>query len=199
MKIDSLFRTLKRLGVVTVTATCLIAPAISAPPAVEAVANVDMRRFAGQWYEMAHLPHRFQADCVSDTTATYSPQPDGSIEVVNRCREGVEKWNTAEGKAIPADKNSARLKVTFLPEWLQWLPIGRGELVVVMLDKDYQYAVLSDPSREYLWIMSRSAAMEEGTYRDIVNQLRTTGYPVQKLIRTPHQPRPPAFAVGPMT
>jgi apolipoprotein D and lipocalin family protein len=201
MKIDHVIRSLKRLGVATGAAICLIGPVASAPPAVEAVANVDLKRFAGQWYELAHLPHRFQADCVSDTTATYRPQPDGTMEVINRCREGLEKWNTAEGVAVPAEGSNswARLKVTFLPEWLQWLPIGRGDLWVVMLDKDYRYAVMSDPSRQYLWILSRSASMDDETYRDIVDRLRSSGYPVNKLIRTPHQPRPPAYAAGPMT
>jgi apolipoprotein D and lipocalin family protein len=202
MKIDSLFRTLRNAGVLAATALCLAVPAMSEPPAVESVASVDLKRFSGQWYEIAHLPNRFQADCVSDTTASYRQLPDGSLEVINRCREGVEKWNTAEGVAVPAEGSNswARLKVTFLPEWLQWLPIGRGDLWVVMLEKDYRYAVLSDPSRQYLWILSRSSAMDDATYRDITARLSAGGYPVQKLVRTPHQPRPstPAYAAGPI-
>ena len=45
-------------------------------PAVTVVQSVDLARYAGTWYEIARLPNRFQRDCASDTTATYTLRPD---------------------------------------------------------------------------------------------------------------------------
>jgi apolipoprotein D and lipocalin family protein len=196
MKLNTMRRCLFRSLWLVATAGFVGLSAALAGPPVHSVAKVDLQRFAGQWFELAHLPNRLQADCVSDTTATYHPQPDGSVEVVNRCREGLEKWNVAEGRAFRAkgDTSGARLKVTFLPDWLQWIPLGRGDYWVVMLDPDYRYTVVSEPSRKNLWIMSRTQTLDPALYKAIVESLRAAGYPVDKLIRTPHQPPPAAGA-----
>ena len=75
----------------------------------------------------ARLPNRFQAMCVSDVTATSTRNADGSVKVVNRCREADGSFRTSEGRATLAsgDDSGARLKVSFLPSWLQWLPDER--------------------------------------------------------------------------
>ena len=74
------------------------------------------------------------------------------------------------------------------------------EVVAVAADQGGRMAA-AVRSRNLTSILSRNAAMDESTYRDIVERLRAGGYPVQKLLRTPHQPRPsgPSFAAGPMT
>lgn len=182
-------------GFVATAGFAAFSSVLAAPP-VQSVAQVDLQRFAGQWFDLAHLPNRLQANCVSDTTATYQPQPDGSLEVVSRCRESLEKWNVVEGRAFRAegDTSGARLKVTFLPSWLQWIPLGRGDYWVVMLDPDYRYAVLSEPSKKHIWILSRTQTLDPAIYKSIIDSLRATGYPVERLVKTPHQPAPAAGA-----
>jgi len=76
------------------------------------VPHVELKRYLGKWYEIAHLPARFQKGC-TDTTATYTLSEDGSISVLNECRRNG-KVKQAKGKAKVVDKNSgAKLKVTF--------------------------------------------------------------------------------------
>jgi apolipoprotein D and lipocalin family protein len=79
---------------------------------LEVVPYVDLERYIGKWYEIAHLPAKFQEGC-SDTTATYTLDADGSISVLNECVKGG-KISQAKSKAKVIDKKSgAKLKVTF--------------------------------------------------------------------------------------
>ena len=101
---------------------------------VEAVPTVDLVRYAGTWYEIARLPNRFQKECVSDVTATYSLLGDGQILVVNRCRTASGEMKEAEGKARRKgeDAPTSKLQVRFAPAILSFLPLcGRttGSLI----------------------------------------------------------------------
>jgi lipocalin len=59
----------------------------------------------------------------------------------------------------------AKLKVNFVPSWLRWTGIGNGDYWIIDLDKDYTYAVVSEPTRKYLWILSRTPTMSQATYK----------------------------------
>ena len=173
--------------------------AVFAAPPVTSVAKVDLQRYAGTWYELSRLPNRFQEDCVGDVTATYTPQADGAVGVVNRCRTRNGEIKKSEGLATPAPgvTSGAQLKVSFLPSWLQWFPLGRGDYWVVMLDPEYRYAVVSEPGREFMWILARAPTMDAATYESLVEQLRAAGYPVERLVRTPHAAVTPSTAMVP--
>ena len=125
---------------------------------MQSVPSVDVQRYAGQWFEQTRLPNFFQSGCLGDVVVNYRVQSDASIEVVNRCRESNNKINQVQGRAVAAsgDTSGARLKVSFLPSWLQWVPFTQGDYRVVLLDVDYRYAVVSEPSRKYMWVSSRA-------------------------------------------
>ena len=168
----------------------LCATALAQGEPVQSVPAVDAQKYAGRWYEQARLPNRFQSSCVGDVTADYRPLPDGALEVVNRCRQSDATIDVARGTAVAAhgDSTGARLKVSFLPAWLQWLPVGRGDYWVVMLDTQYRYSVVSEPSRNYLWILSRTPVLERTAYEGVLSELKRKGYPVEKLVRTAQRP-----------
>jgi apolipoprotein D and lipocalin family protein len=119
------------------------------PPAVTAVAQVDLARYAGKWFEIAAFPMFFQRNCVGDTTAEYALAPDGNVSVTNRCRT-ESGFDEAVGKATAVEGgNNARLKVSFF-----W-PF-RSDYWVIGLDADYRWAVVGNPNRRYLWVLSRT-------------------------------------------
>lgn len=153
---------------------------------VRSVPRVDVQRYVGSWFEVARFPNWFQGTCVGDVTANYEALDDGTLKVTNRCRESQGRVNMAEGIATPAsgDTTGARLKVSFLPGWLRWVPWDGGDYWVVMLDDDYRWAVVSEPTREYLWVLSRTPKLDPALYERIVNQLRRDGYDVDKLLPT---------------
>jgi apolipoprotein D and lipocalin family protein len=150
-------------------------------PPLATVSRVDINRYLGLWYEIARIDHSFQKDCVA-STAEYSLRPDGSIKVVNKCRKKDIKGELAsvEGKAWVIDKDTnAWLKVQFF-----W-PF-RGDYVIIDLDgKDYSYAVVGHPSRDYLWVLSRVPQMDDGTYREILNKISQQGYDINRIKKYP--------------
>jgi apolipoprotein D and lipocalin family protein len=183
--------------------TALIATLLaSAPPAwavspaqaqqrLLPVPAVDLQRYAGEWYELARLPNRFQDQCIGDVTATYALRDDGNVSVTNRCRtaegDGDAAWDVVEGTARPVDETNARLKVSFLPTWLRWLPIGWSNYWVLELDPEYRYVLVGEPSRRYLWVLARSPAMATEQLQDILGRAREMGFAVEKAIVTQHR------------
>lgn len=146
---------------------------------METVAHVDLKRYAGRWFEIARYPNRFQRKCASDTTADYTLRPDGRIDVLNSCKQDNQEVRKARGTARVVDKQSnAKLKVTFF-----W-PFS-GNYWIIDLDPDYQYAVVGEPNRKYLWILSRTPTLDERTYSAILARIRNAGYDPERLLKTP--------------
>ncbi|HET9643969.1 MAG TPA: lipocalin family protein [Burkholderiaceae bacterium] len=166
------------------TLTALTHAGTSRP--VTPVPRLDNKRFAGTWYEVARLPTQSQADCASHVTEHYSPRPDGSFQLTSSCRTASGQVQTMVGCAWtkPSDTSHARLKVSFMPRWLRWLPIRRGESWVVMLDPDYRFAVLSEPSRQNIQVLSRLPSLPAEELGRIVDRLAADGYPTRQLVLT---------------
>lgn len=173
---------------VLIAALSLLAvmPGWAGSPPLATVPQVDVARYAGQWYEIARLPMPHQDHCVSDTTATYALKDNGAIKVTNRCRQADGSWSQAEGLARSLDASNSRLSVTFLPKLLRWLPLGRGDYWIMALDADYQHVLIGQPSRQYLWLLSRQPVLDESTVGHYLQLARNQGYDLAKLIRTPH-------------
>ncbi|OQX29492.1 MAG: hypothetical protein B0D92_03450 [Spirochaeta sp. LUC14_002_19_P3] len=148
-------------------------------PPLKTVESVDINRYLGTWYEIAAFPQWFQLDCTG-TTATYSLLDDGSIQVVNKCHKKTldGRVNKAVGRARVVDvKSNAKLEVSFFgPVW--------GDYWIIDLGADYEYAVVGHPSRDYLWILSRTPNMDEALYEEILERLRVQHYPLDRLQRT---------------
>jgi apolipoprotein D and lipocalin family protein len=155
---------------------------------LKVVKNLDLNRYAGKWYEVARFPNRFQEKCSGDVTADYTLQPVGKITVMNRCRQHDGKITEAAGVAKKADKDGKNsvLKVRFAPALLSFLPQVWGDYQVIALGPNYEYSVVGDPKREYLWILSRSPQMTDALYAEAVRQAREQGFDVGKLQRTAH-------------
>jgi len=145
---------------------------------LEVVPHVELERYLGKWYEIAHLPARFQEGC-SDTAATYTLSKDGSISVLNECvRNG--KVKKAKGRAKVVDKSSgAKLKVTFFRPFY-------GDYWIIKLGNDYDYAVVGTPNLKYLWILSRTPRMDDNLLSQLIEFVKSKGFNVETLIRTSH-------------
>jgi apolipoprotein D and lipocalin family protein len=153
---------------------------------LQVVPDVDLARYAGLWHEIARLPNRFQKRCTGEVTAHYTLRPDGRVTVVNRCRVEGGAFTEAKGIARRAgkDKPNSMLKVRFAPAILSFLPQVWGDYHILALSKDYRYAVVGAPSREYLWILSRSPDLDENTYQTLVAEARRQGFDTDLLQRT---------------
>jgi apolipoprotein D and lipocalin family protein len=152
------------------------------PAALQPLASLEVPPYMGTWYQVALFPNRFQAQCVSDTTATYRQLPDGSVEVANRCRMADGRLDEAIGRARPTGVlrgttlAPAQLEVSFLPEWIRWLPVGWGTYWVIQLAPDGRYAVVSEPTRQYLWVLSRAPRLAPEDETAIRSRLIEQGF-----------------------
>ena len=146
---------------------------------LEVVPYVELKRYLGKWYEIAHLPARFQEGC-TNTTATYALSEDGNISVLNECIKSG-KVKQAKGKAKVIDKKTgAKLKVTFF--WPFY-----GNYWIIDLGKDYDYAVVGTPNRGYLWILSRTPQMDDKLFSQLIESAKSKGFDVNRLIKTSHK------------
>jgi apolipoprotein D and lipocalin family protein len=143
---------------------------------LEVVPHVELEKYLGKWYEIAHLPAKFQEGC-NETTATYTLSKDGSISVLNQSTKNG-KIKQAKGKAKVVDKNSnAKLKVTFF--WPFY-----GDYWIIKLGNDYDYSVVGTPNLKYLWILSRTPQMDDKLYSQLIEYVKSKGFDVNKLIKT---------------
>jgi apolipoprotein D and lipocalin family protein len=80
--------------------------------------------------------------------------------------------------------------VRFAPAWLSFIPLVWGDYWVIELDPEYRYAVVSEPKREFLWILSRTPKMDDAIYAGIVERLKNDGFDVSRLKLTPQKNAP---------
>ncbi|WOK92137.1 hypothetical protein Cni_G00828 [Canna indica] len=162
------------------------------------VKGLDLERYMGRWYEIACFPSRFQPRDGVNTRATYALRPDGTVSVLNETWSGGKR-SYIEGTAYKADPTSdeAKLKVKFyVPPFLPIFPIV-GDYWVLHIDEDYQYALIGQPSCNYLWILCRQTHMDEDVYSMLVEKAKEEGYDVQKLQKTPQTDTPPEEHTAP--
>jgi apolipoprotein D and lipocalin family protein len=142
------------------------------------VSAVDLKKYAGTWYEIARLPNYFERKlkCV---TANYTIRDDGKITVLNAGYyiSDPSKKTSSTGVAWLPDKNvPAKLKVQFF-----W-PFS-GNYWIIYLEKDYKYVLVGDPSFEYLWILSREKKMDDATYNMLLKKATENGFDIKPIIK----------------
>ena len=159
----------------------------SAPP-LRSIESLDVPRYMGRWYEIAKFPNWFQRQCVAATVATYSLRPDGQVQVLNECRRQNGQMEQALGQARQlGPATSARLQVRFAPQWLSLLPFVWGDYWVIDLDERYELVAVSEPKREYLWVLSRTPVVDEVRYAALLTRLAAQGLDVSRLESTPQR------------
>ena len=182
---------MRRSRLSTAIAAGLVVTAAAAganDPPLATVGSIDVARYGGLWYEIANYPNRFQKVCVRNTTAEYTVREDGNVRVVNRCAT-ADGTSSVDGLARRVGGSTDKLEVSFLPAALRWLPIGWGDYWVIGLAPDYRYAVVGEPSRKYLWILSRTPTLSVEDRVAIDALLRERGYDPARLVATAQDPR----------
>jgi len=178
-------------------AVALPAQAIAAPvPALQSVPALDLTRYQGVWYQIALYPNSFQKQCVSNTTAEYKPLANGQIEVINQCKTvdgsiskvvGAARVKPPKVLGVPVAKGSvnSQLEVRFAPAFLSWINAVWAPYWVIQLADDYRYAVIGEPGRKYLWILSRTPTLNPQDRAIISGLLQQQGYDPTKLQEEP--------------
>ena len=151
------------------------------PRGLEPVSGFDGNRYLGKWYEIARLDHSFERN-LSNVSAEYSRAENDMIKVLNRgYNEKSGEWKQIEGKArFIADETVGSLKVSFFG------PFYSGYHIVELDRESYGYAMVTGPSRSYLWILSRNTSLDGETYSRLVDRATEMGFDTASLIRVKH-------------
>lgn len=159
-------------------------PTVDTP--LTTIQALNVSRYMGTWHEIAKYPNRFQRQCAGYTQAHYSLTNDGTVQVSNRCRLANGQTQEALGTARQiGGPQSPKLEVRFAPAWLSFLPWVWGNYWVIDLDPDYQVVAVSEPKREYLWILARQPKVEPRVYNALLQRLSSQGFDTSKLEVTP--------------
>lgn len=152
---------------------CSTAP----PDGVRPVSSFDINRYLGKWYEIARLDHSFERG-LSDVSATYSLQDDGSVKVLNRGYDTRNQtWKEAVGRALfIGDPATASLKVSFFG------PFYGGYHVIALDQENYRWSLVAGPSRDYLWILARERTLPAEVRDALVSKARSLGFATDQLI-----------------
>jgi len=143
---------------------------------LQTVPYVDLKKYAGKWYEIASFPQRFQKGCTY-TTVEYTLTDKDYVIVENSCKneDTKKKSSYIKGKAfVVKNSGNAKLKVQFF-----W-PF-KGKYWIIDLADDYSYAVVSHPNKKYLWILSRTSVMNETIYQQIISRIKEKGFDISKI------------------
>ena len=159
------------LGVIAAAmalAGCVSGPKVDNTP----VAALDLNRYLGEWYEIARFDHSFERG-VEQAKANYTQNADGTIKVVN---SGVKdgKPKTAIGKGKMTD-TPGLLRVSFFGPFY-------ADYRVMLIDKDYTYALVGSSSADYLWLLSRSPELSETAKSELLAEAQRRGYDTDQLI-----------------
>jgi apolipoprotein D and lipocalin family protein len=152
------------------------------PPPVPAK-SVDLERYLGRWYEFARYDTWFEHND-EGATAEYSLRPDGLIRVVNASRSGSTtgrlRWAEARARPVPGSDNT-RLKVAFFG------PFFLGNYWVLDHGEDYDWSIVGEASRRYLWILTRAPVPAPDVQAMLLERVQSFGYDTT-LIHMTQQP-----------
>lgn len=157
-----------------------LAACAHAPPTIAPVASVDLDRFMGRWYVIAHIPTRFERDAYA-AVESYERRPDGRIATTFTYRSGaldgpVHTMHPV-GTVRPGTGNAV---------WdMRFFGLFSAEYVIVDLDSDYSMTIIGRSRRDYAWIMARTPRIDEADYRRAADRLRSLGYSLDGLRRVP--------------
>lgn len=151
-----------------------------APDQVKPVDNFVLERYLGTWYEIARLDHSFERG-LQEVSAHYSMRDDGGVKVVNRGFDPEKaKWEDAVGKAyFVGEPGIGQLKVSFFGPFY-------GGYNIIVLDDQYQYALVCGPDESYLWILARSRKLDNVILDKLIAQAKSLGFATDELIFVTH-------------
>ena len=155
---------------------------------VRAVARIELDRYMGEWYEIARYPNSFQ-DGIVGVHIIYTLRDDGKIDV----------HNTGHRKTLEGPKTDSHATAWVVDEashakwYVQFIWPFRADYWVIACADDYSWAVVGQPSREYLWVISRTPVLQRDVFADILQRIARHGYNPRKLALTPQDPGAPAI------
>lgn len=177
------FRALFRCMTVACLALLTGCQATPAKPPLQTVARVDLQRFMGDWYVVAHIPTLIEKGAYN-AIESYRLNDDGSIATTftfnQDALDGPLKKYTPKGFVVNTATNA---------EWaMQFAWPVKADYKIVYLDEDYQQTIVARDQRDYVWILARSPNISATDFDALLTRVRHMGYDINLVRRVPHGP-----------
>ena len=142
---------------------------------IKTAENIDIARYAGRWYEIARLPNSFQNDN-EGALAEYTALANGRLKIENSALDANGRIiRVAKATAyVPDISDSSKLRVAFF--WPFY-----ADYYILEIGKNYEWALVGGSSSKYLWILSRTPALDKEVLAHILDSAKARGYDISKL------------------
>jgi len=169
------------LACIVLLSGCQTTPSL---PSIRTVPRVDLPRFMGDWYVIAHIPTAIEKGAYN-AIESYRLNTDGTIATTftfnQDALDGPVKKYTPKGFVVNTATNA---------EWaMQFAWPLKADYKIVYLDDDYQQTIVARDQRDYVWILARSPNISSTDYDAMLTRVRNMGYEINLLRRVPHQPK----------
>ena len=146
---------------------------------LETVSYVDLERFMGDWYVIAHIP-TFIEDEAHNAVESYElsgDRIDTTFTFRNKRFDGPKK--RYEPNAVVRDTQSNAV-------WgMQFVWPFRSDFRIVHLAEDYATTIIGRNARDYVWIMAREPEISDEKYDELVQAVSDMGYDLSEVRRVP--------------
>lgn len=167
------------LACVTLLAGCKTTP--EAPP-IRTVPQVDLQRFMGDWYVVAHRPTALEKT-VFNAVESYRLNSDGTIDTTYTFNQGA-----VDGKVKKYSMKGIVMNTATNAEWaMQFAGPMKADYKIVYLDDNYQEAIIGRDQRDYVWILTRSPNISSTDFDALLSRVRNMGYELNNLRQIPHE------------
>ena len=177
---------MKTASLLAAACAALLGACATHKPTIPPVASVDLPRFMGDWYVIAHIPSRPERDAY-DAVESYRLDADGRIRTTYTQRKGsfsapVETMEPV-GTVVEGTNNAV---------WgMQFVWPIKAEYVIVDLAPDYSRTIVGRSKRDYVWLMARAPQLPEPELQAAIARIKALGYDTSKLRMVPHAARMP--------
>jgi apolipoprotein D and lipocalin family protein len=147
---------------------------------IPAAQQVDLNRFMGDWYVIAHIPSFIEKNHV-DAVESYALLADGRIQTTYHYRKKTFtaplKTMSPVGTVVPGTGNAV---------WgMQFIWPIKAEYVITWVNDDYTQTLVARSARDYAWVMAKSPTISDADYAAQLARLKTLGYDLTKVRQIP--------------
>lgn len=141
---------------------------------LQAVQNFDAPKYMGKWYEIARFNHSFE-EGMNHVYTQYALSKQGEITVKN---VGFKKDIMYEANATGRFKGASDMgefEVCFFYPFY-------GTYKIILLDPNYQYAIVTSSTYDYLWFLSRTPTLEKSILEKLLKVAKSYEFQTENLI-----------------
>ena len=150
--------------------------------------DLDLRKYAGLWYEYARLPNGYQVGCTGEVTANYTIDENSGTHVLFRCTNPDCEILSASAELRPSRRyeptDPAKLEIRFRSDWLSAPSSVWRDHWVLYVDPDYQHAMIGTSDRRCLWLLGRERSPDRQALQNMLRYAAKLGFSVNRVLRT---------------